>query len=424
MELGTADLIMEVQKPLAPSFKYRLLSTLLFIPWVLLAFWHAYQYKNLSFLKHRLGFAKRQKSDIWFHASSVGEVNLIRTLSLELAKKHSILVTTFTATGMQNAQHIFNNTSINVSVIPIDFLITADSFFHAVSPKLSLIAETEVWPELLFQAKKYQSTLLHINARLSNKTLKVRGFKQDLMQQTLTYFSHHYVRNETDANNFSSLQVGQKKISIIGNLKFVQLNQPENTITNEISRPYVLLASSHENEEQQIIELWMNLELPPLLVVAPRHPHRANKIITHLKTLSVNSSVRSRKQAITSETQVYLADTLGEMNLWFSHCQFVIMGGSFVEIGGHNLLEPAFHGCCVVTGPSASNIKEDIDFLKQHNAVIHVQSTEELKDCVNDLLKNKEETKKIGSNAKVAVNQQQTIVLNYITAIQGYFDKS
>lgn len=414
-------LLMDIQKPSAPSLKYRLLSILLFIPWVLFAFWHAYQHRNLSYLKHRLGFVKRQKADIWLHASSVGEVNLIRTLSIELAKEHSILVTTFTATGMRNAQRIFKNTGINVSVIPIDLFIPITSFFSAVSPKISLVAETEIWPELLFQAKKHQSELLHINARLSNKTLKTSGFKQEILKQALRNFSHHYVRNEVDANNFASLEVDQKKISVMGNLKFSQFNQIEDKIKEEITRPYVLLASSHDNEEQLITDFWVGLKTPPLLVIAPRHPDRAKVIIAHLKTLNVNYSVRSHQQPITTDTQVYLADTFGEMGLWFSHCQFVIMGGSFVDIGGHNLLEPAFFERCVVTGPSDTNIKEDIEFLKQHDGVIQVQSVDELKSCVNQLLENEEEIKMIGMNSKLAVSQQQTIIPDYVTAIQSYF---
>ena len=159
------------------------------------------------------------------------------------------------------------------------------------------------------------------------------------------------------------MQLGatEEKIKIVGNLKSTTDLSPDNE--KLIERDYLLLASSHDNEEKLLLSLMPADFENLLLVIAPRHPSRSREIQRLLSQLGFNYATRSRSEAITTETRVYLADTLGELKAFMAHAQIVIMGGSFDQTGGHNLIEPAALGCALITGPSDSNIRDDIALL-------------------------------------------------------------
>lgn len=403
---------------IAPPLWYRLLTPILFIFWIIHSVIHALQFKQYNYILLRLGFFKKpEKNSLWIHASSVGEVNLIRPLCTQLLEHNKkLFITTFTATGYQRALELFNKEAI-VSVIPMDCWPISAIFANRIETKLNIIAETELWPETLYQVAKKERGLIQINARLSDKSLKTSSTIKTLLINTLNYFDVHFTRYETDINNFTQMGVPSNKIKVIGNLKYAQISNPLETCSNFVNKPFILLASSHAHEELDVSKLLLNNPHFPLLVIAPRHPKRANEIITELNNIDLNISQRSKHQPINKNTHIYLADTFGELDTLFSHAEIVIMGGSFNNVGGHNLLEPASKAACIITGPSESNIKQDIEDLKKHNSVIQVDSIEQLENQVNHLLNHSDIAKKMGENAQKFVLEQHHVLNDYLKEV-------
>lgn len=407
-----------------PSILYRLLSLILLPFWLIHGFIHGIRYKQTSYLIRRLSFFQNSNTVplIWIHAASVGEVNLVKPMChAYLNKGHSVMLTTLTSNGFQHAQKSFDSRVV-INLIPIDFAPICTLFLSQFKIKLALIAETEIWPEILYQTAKKGVPLIHINARLSSKTLDKPQWVKSLLGQTLQYFHHHFVRYESDLQNFKQLAVIDSKLSVIGNLKYAQDLNTNTKPFPMISGDYILLASSHDDEESKIIELKLKNPNWPLLVIAPRHPNRAAEIISKLKAHKLNYCQRTKQHTTNKQTQVYLADTIGEMQSLFPSAKIVIMGGSFNLIGGHNLIEPAALACCIITGPSDFNIKQDIEALSKACAVIQVQGFNALETSINNLLNDPLERKKMGDNAKAFINSQQQILNQYLDKLNAYLE--
>lgn len=404
----------------APGLSYRLLSLLLLPVWLIHAFVHGWRQNNPIYFKQRIrATGSTKKGLIWVHASSVGEVAAVSPLvDLILKNQHQVLFTSFTASGYQAIQRQFGQ-QVETTVLPIDFWLSCNRFLKRYSIKLCLITETELWPEMLYQVKKQQIPLIQINARLSKKSLQARPWVFQVLQRSLSYFDVHLCRNEQDRNNLIQLGANSSKVKVAGNLKYAQCKINE-SFEPLIHRPYILLASSHEGEEKQFAEMLPKLSAGYLAVIAPRHPNRCSTILLELKPLALNIAVRSKKNAITKQTQIYLADTLGELKALMQHAELIVMGGSFDDTGGHNLLEPAALGKAIITGPADSNIKQDIEWLSQYEAVIQVNKMTICMETVNKLLRDKKRKIKLGENAKAAVASQDKVLERYWQEIEQY----
>lgn len=414
----------------APSFLYRLLSPAWFLFWLLHAFIHAFKYKEWTYIPQRLGFLSLPKSQrIWIHVASVGEVNLIKPLCDQLmVKGHAVTISTFSATGLQRAKHLFSERA-HVITLPMDCWPISYLFVRKLNANCALITETELWPETLYQVAKTKIPLIQINARLSNKSLKSSRPIKSLLKQTLAYFTLHLTRYPSDVANLLSMGVDKNKIRVMGSLKHAQIHANKN-YPNIIQQAYILFASTHDNEEQQFASLLSLLNddsfIVPLFVIAPRHPTRLDSILKSLLNIGIDErqiAIRSKNQAISSATKIYLADTLGEMNCLFRHALIVTMGGSFVDIGGHNLLEPASLAKCIITGPSDDNIKQDIKDLKQQGGIIQVANLNQLKIELKELLNNIKRREKIANNAADFVDSSQHVLDFYSRQIATQIDQ-
>jgi len=401
-----------------PAFSYRLFSFAFFTVWVLHALWQAVKNSQLNFLWQRLGFYPdtRLKQCIWVHAASVGEVELIKPLVERLHKDYCIVVTTFTVTGYQHAIHRLPDT-IQVTAIPIDFFPLSSHFFKHFNFKLALIAETELWPETLYQAKQAGVTLIQINARLSDKSLDTSKWTKNLLKNTLTYFDQYLTRTEQDVQNLITMGADKSKITVAGNLKYAHAVSTDE-YEKLIQRPYILFASTHHPEEKLFAEIVKTLALKQLVVIAPRHPQRAREILVELLAIGLDVKQRSLGETITPTTEIYLADTLGELKTFMAYAELIIMGGSFDSTGGHNVLEPARLGKAVITGPGDANIKQDIALLSQHKAIIQVSGIDQLAEKIPFLLDNPDGLIKLSKNARKVVQSQSHILEKYLGIIE------
>ena len=405
--------------PDSPGVGYRLLSLPLWLFWILHGLKHGLKHGLRGYLSKRMfGFDSASGEQVWVHASSVGEVRAVAPLVQALIDAgESILFTSFTATGYRAIRKQFPG-SVTAGVIPFDNWWHCRRFFERQPIKLGLVMETELWPELLYQARRQGVNLLLLNARLSNKSLDAQGFVRHLLQTTLGYFSRILTRGSRDRDDLLSLGADADRVTIIGNLKSrIEPSQPQ---TRLVERDYLVLASSHRGEERQFLESRPEAFAETLLVLAPRHPDRSAEIQAQIEQLGLSYAVRSKGQALASDTEVYLADTLGELGALMAYARVVVMGGSFDDTGGHNLLEPASLGCAIITGPSDTNIVEDIEILGNGSGVLQVAN---MADCwreITRLLAQPGQAKVLGQQARSRLAQQPDIAEEYLAVIREY----
>jgi 3-deoxy-D-manno-octulosonic-acid transferase len=203
---------------------------------------------------------------------------------------------------------------------------------------------------------------------------------------------------------------------MLGNLKY---SPPALPITNKpnIDTEYVVVASTHDDEELKILSCWLTLERHELLVIAPRHPERREDIVQQLSQLTDAIALRSRNDAITSATKVYLLDTVGELNQWFAEARLVIMGGTFIPRGGHNLLEPAHFGKAVIFGPSMENFRDEARLMLNQHAAVQVDSIDALCQQLQHFLTNHDALQSLENNVAEATAGFRHIVGDYADMI-------
>lgn len=403
----------------SPGWGYRLLIFPLYLFWTLHALLHGIKHGLPGYLRLRTsGFESDDRDRVWVHAASVGEVHAVTPLVQALMQQgENVLFTSFTATGYQSIQHIFAD-SVCAGVIPIDNYWHCRRFFRRHKITLGLVVETELWPELLYQARKTGIPLLLINARLSPKSLDTGKFVATLLSTALGYFACILTRSSTDQDALLSMGASKNRVKLVGNLKSQAEAGPQSS--RLIERDYLILASSHQDEEQQFLRA-RPVELKHcLLVLAPRHPDRSEAIQTQIDGLGMSYAVRSKAQEIDQNTEVYLADTLGELKSLMAHARVVIMGGSFDTTGGHNLLEPAALGCAMITGPSDSNISEDIEMLGLGSGVIQVESMAACWQAIMRLTSHPQAADALGREAQSRLAQQPDITQQYMAAIKPW----
>jgi 3-deoxy-D-manno-octulosonic-acid transferase len=360
---------------------YKFLLVLLLPYLLLITLKKAFSGGGFKYFAQRFGFSlPRIKHPVWFHGASVGEINALIPLINAYKKKHpkqNILLTCNTPTAYQIIQkqpwqHY------QYCYLPIDLAGPVDSFILLLNPTKAIIMETELWPNLYAACARNETTITIVNGRVSDKTLKANAIIKKAYRFCMEKVSYIYARSEQDKAGFLSLGITHDKIKTLGNIKYQTQTAPNNH--DKIGRPFILLASSHDDEELQIATMWKAHPLAKdmLLVIAPRHPERCNNIVKQLKALGLNIAIRSKGQTITPDTQIYLADTIGEMPTWYQHTKLVIMAGSFVEHGGQNIIEPASFAKPVITGPHTKNFSQDIAYFLKHDAIIQVNSINEL----------------------------------------------
>lgn len=375
--------------------------------------------KSLRYFFQRLGFAYPNsfKKTVWIHCASVGETNTYMPLHLKLVKKlpdTNFVITTNTCTGANTVnRHAAPRTSH--CYLPIESSFAIKRFLKAWKPQQCLIMETEIWPLLYRRCHQQNIPLSIMNARLSHRTLNTSNWIRSQYKKALKNVDKILCKSEAEANNFRSLGADKNKLFIAGNLKFTYIENKTDIPNIDLNkRVYCVAASTHNNEEQQLAQCWIKLSTTHLLVIVPRHPNRSEQIQKQLKQLNINYAVRSLQQAITQQTQVYLADTLGELNQFMNAAEFVFIGGSLIKHGGQNLLEPARLGKAIVCGPHMFNFADETELLLKHRACIQVNNLNELEATFMKLLEQPEICSELGASAKTTLDLQSDILNTYL----------
>jgi 3-deoxy-D-manno-octulosonic-acid transferase len=290
-----------------------------------------------------------------------------------------------------------------------------------ISSKLLIVIETEIWPNLYSLCEKNNTKILIINARFNTPKGILGILSNGIYKETLNKVTHIYCKSKIDANSYLKY-VNQDKVSNLGNIKYSLIKEDHN-IERIIDKKYILLASSHHREEIIIIKEWLKLKSNKfLLVVAPRHPNRLGDILSDIPLSGINIAIRSKNEKIRNSSQIYIADTIGEMDSLIKYSEFTIFGGSFVDEGGHSFMEAAIHSKAIIVGPYMYNfVEETEDFLK-NNALIMCQKPEMLKNIFEKLLRSKSKREIFEKNAKNLVVSKKSIINNYITRIDKHIN--
>jgi 3-deoxy-D-manno-octulosonic-acid transferase len=401
-------------------WRYNLLLRLLSLPILGYTVWQMWRAGNKRYLLQRFGFSypRVEQKPIWWHAASVGEVNALLPLVELLQKRYPDVpqvVSTVTPTGAEVVRKRYPKNITHV-YLPIDWISCINRFLKAIDPQCALVMETELWPNLYRQSYHNNIPLILINGRVSSRTLTARDWLKNIYAITLSYVTAILARSDQDRDGFISLGAKPESIKVIGNIKFAANTSSKiPATTSNIPRPYVLAASTHDNEEVRIIQLWQSLQPKThLLVIAPRHPKRMQAILQEISGLTDKIALRSKDDPVENETEVYFVDTLGELTAFMQGADVVFMGGSLVNVGGHNILEPAALSKAIVFGPHMENFTDEAELFLANDAALQVSTDQELAECLKKLLASPDRRTALGIHAKELLFKHQGVAQHYL----------
>lgn len=334
-------------------------------------------------LDERLGYGRTRsdKPSIWVHAVSVGEVQAAAPLIWLLMESKPgvpVVITTMTPTGADRARALFGDTVMH-SFVPYDLPGAVKRFFNRFDPRLAIIMETEIWPNLYHECGRRGIPLVMANARVSARSVKKYRLLVELFRQTLSHGIVIAAQSRQDADRFLSIGSNPLRTHVVGNIKFgfelpagVEEQGKAYRSVHAPDRPVWLAASTHEGEEELVLEAHSRLlEHKPktLLILVPRHPERFDGVAALVERAGLSCRRRSLGESPRAETEVLLVDTLGELMMFYAATDVAFVGGSLVPIGGHNLLEPASLGVPVVVGPHNFNAPDVTELFLQAGAM-------------------------------------------------------
>jgi len=381
--------------------------------------------------------APKNKHAIWFHVVSVGETNAAQPLiEYYLKSGHPVLVTNTTKTGQARAKSLFlKEPYLNLFqavYLPADQKHLIRDFYQKYQPKLLLLMETELWPNLIDQAKNYKVPCLLLNARLSEKSAQGYAKVKGLTRSMLNAMRQLLAQDLATQQRYIDLGIETKKTQVLGNIKF-DITAPQQFIerASELKREWnlsgrkiITLASTHAPEEQQLMtELKPALDTDPnlLCIVVPRHPERFDEVFQDAQAFNLTTQRRSLEQKIEADTQIYLADSMGEMWLWYALSQVCYVGGSLNEPGGgHNILEPIALNVPTILGKNYFNFQTIVDEFLEAQAVEVVENAQQAATTLLELLNNLEKAESLNTAAQKIMQQNQGSLAKHIAVIDQY----
>ncbi|QEW08672.1 3-deoxy-D-manno-octulosonic acid transferase [Nitrincola iocasae] len=341
----------------------------------------------------RLGFTPPLASStapLWVHAVSVGEVQAVATLIHRFLQHHPeipVLITTMTPTGADRVKQLFGE-QVAHRYCPYDLPWAMSRFLDITQPRGCVIVETELWPNFLRQCQRKQIPTLLANARLSERSARGYARFPSLTRDMLNRLSRVAVQDHTDGERFKALGLDPSRLNVIGSIKFdVEINPQWAKDARQLrqhwgaARPVFLAASTHDDEESQLLANLPELlsAYPDLLIVlVPRHPERFDTVAQLCQSSGLTCTRRSQNTLASPDTQIYLADTMGELMSFCSAADIVFVGGSLIERGGHNPLEPALLGKPVITGLHTFNFAAITQGLASAGALSQVKNAKDV----------------------------------------------
>ena len=356
---------------------------------------------------------------IWLHAVSVGEVLAVSRLVNELTSELTgsrVVVSTTTRTGQELARDRLGANRVFYS--PLDLPWAVNNYLDTLKPGMLILAETEFWPNLLTACFRRRIPVVVVNARVSDRSWPRYRTMRWFWRPILSRLTCVLAQSETDAERLRAIGCEPERVSIAGNLKF-DVRAVEESEAAKILRPagrglrFVVAGSTLDGEEAALLEAWPKLlEADPslVLVIAPRHPERFEAVASLLDRSGCAWAKRSEWAAGVGVVrlcagQVVLLDTIGELASVYSLASVAFVGGSIVQAGGHNPLEPAQFSVPIVMGPNYENFRAIVDNLREHDG-LQIADRQHLTQALMDLLRDEAKAREMGARARLEFEQQ------------------
>ncbi|MHB8475004.1 MAG: lipid IV(A) 3-deoxy-D-manno-octulosonic acid transferase [Steroidobacteraceae bacterium] len=378
----------------------------------------------------------RAAPSLWLHAVSLGEMTAAAPLVRALRGRYPqspLLLTTATPTGRARARDLYG-AAVDVRFLPYDTPGAVARFMDRTRPRLAILMETELWPNLFRQCERRRVPLVLASARLSAKSVaRYRRFG-GLFRGIFSASSLIAAQTREDADRFLAIGAPSARIHVVGNIKFdVQVSEDVMARAGALraalggGRPVWIAGSTHAGEEEQVLAAHRRLraEQPDaLLLLVPRHPDRFDAVAELLRRGAVRFARRSGGEPPDGATQVVLVDTVGELAALYAAADVAFVGGSLVPLGGHNLLEPAALGLPVLTGPSYFSGKDIARLLIQQGAALEVKDADELAAALARLLGDFTERQRMGAIGRRLVESNRGSVARLLELIEPWLRDS
>lgn len=377
--------------------------------------------------------APEKQQGLWVHAVSFGESVAAIPIINAFQKKHPsvpITVTNMTPTGSEKIRATFGDHVFNVYA-PYDLPGVTRRFIKKINPKIVVIIETELWPNMLHELKKQNIPVLLANGRLSARSAAKYKKIKSLTKSLLNCFTKLLVQTDAEAKRYTELGCLSDKIQVTGSIKFditipSTLDNSAKLFRKELgeNREIFIAASTHAGEEEIILEAFAaaKKEIPDLLLVlVPRHPDRFEKVAMLCLDYGFNVIRRSSQRPCNADTDIFLGDTMGEMLLFYAVADLALVGGSFVQAGGHNVLEPAALGKAIIVGPYMENFLRITELLKQANAIRQMDDPQKLAKRIIELIQIPSLRRELGINAEKVVLENRGALTKHLDMIESLF---
>lgn len=370
---------------------------------------------------------------IWVHAASVGEVVAASPIVRELKKKYPeemVVVSVVTATGHRMAQRIIPEADGHI-FFPFDLPVITSRIVNIINPKAIILIETELWPNFLRLAWRKHIPVMMMNGRISNRSMKryslVKGFTSRMLLQIRKFC----MQSNVDKEHIISMGALPERVTITGNTKYDQTyarvsEEEEQALRKEFrfgnDGPVIVAGSTHAGEEEILMKTFSKvLETHPKakLLLAVREITRAPSVrfmVKHYGFSVLRRSKMGTEEDDGKSAQVVILDTIGELGRLYSLADVVFVGGSFVKVGGHNILEPAAHGKPVLVGPYMFNFQEIFELLSSRGVCRMCKNERDFTDTMMELLDHPEEIRQMGKAALDVVHENQGATLRNIDA--------
>lgn len=381
-------------------------------------------------------FTKPTPNGIIVHAASVGEViaatPLIKAIQVRYPKL-PITITTVTPTGSARVKDAFGE-SVSHFYLPYDLPDAINRFIDFVQPKLIIVIETELWPNLIARFHQRNIPFIVANARLSPRSAKRYGWIKRALKGTWQRINMILAQDKVSEQRYLDLDYPHEKLVNTGNLKFdLEITKHlrekvfETVEALNVSKRLVWIAgSTHEGEEKIILNAHQELlkKYPDLLLIlVPRHPERFNQVEELIQKSGLSYKKRSQFEPLEQTIQVLLGDTMGEMMVLYGLAEIAFVGGSLVKHGGHNPLEPIAFELPVISGVHTYNFPEIFDKLRSVHGVIEVESSAALAQTVAFLLENRNAREKIARYGFEVLKENQGALARHLHLLAPYLEK-
>ncbi len=386
--------------------------------------------------KHRINFSKRLKKNplkgslpkhegpkVWVHAVSVGEVlsSIPFVKGVKEALPEAVLCfSTITVTGFAVAEEKIMPLVDHLFYLPFDLPWLTGSIAKELSPQVLAIMETELWPNLIWSVKREGGNVVIVNGRISDSSLPLYRSVRFFFRSLLGCIDLFLMQSKRDMERIISLGAPSERVEVMKNLKYdapptrnEELAELVNSIRGLAEKRMVIIgASTHEGEEELLLRSLSPLKERVFPVIAPRHPERCKGVEELAGTLnwsSVKRSVIGEKVFAEKNADMILLDTLGELNSLFGMADLVVMGGSFVDVGGHNVFEVAAHKKPIIIGRYYSNFKDIVELLKEEDAIRIARDRRELEESVEEFVKDGSLRSEMGKRAYEVVSRYRGV---------------